>query len=425
MTTSFTTDELRAGTGERLAILLRGENRQPLYWPNLFATTQLRVRSLATNTIRRALQNIGFLYQWAETRNLDLDHLLVHGDFLSLSQVEQLANDLRYSRRYLVTERARQGRARLRSLEQIRKSKTPVRVAVGAGEAAVRITDAARYLEWHATRRIGLIAGAAEASHFRALYGAVISQLRELTPQSKLRDADTGRTGLLVVERTVLLEAIEPDSKSNPFRGEFQRLRNYLYISLLYYVGYRRGESLQLKVEDINVHGRIVKIHRSADDVDDLRLVQPRTKTLARSVPIPAHLAEELYDYVDQVWSKIPLPQRRHGYLWTTVDGTPLALSTVNDMFRRLRCKVRGLPPDLTPHTLRHDWNERFSEAIDVLSPDRRPGELKEAEIRRRMMGWSSDSTMAERYTRRYVREKAAEILEEMVRPPDKPRPPR
>ena len=221
MNTTFTTDELRAGTGERLAILLRGDDRQPLYWPNLFASTQLRARSLATNTIRRALQNVGFLYQWAESQNLDLDHLLVYGDFLSLPQVELLANDQRYSRRYLVTARTGQGRARVRSLEQVRKSKTPVRVAVGAAEAAVRITDAARYLEWHATRRVSLIADIAEASHFKVICGSVISQLRELTPQSKLRDADTGRTGLLVVERTILLGAIEPDSKSNPFRGEF------------------------------------------------------------------------------------------------------------------------------------------------------------------------------------------------------------
>jgi integrase len=189
----------------------------------------------------------------------------------------------------------------------------------------------------------------------------------------------------------------------------------------LYEYGCRRGESLQQKVEDFDLHSRLVKIHRSADDIDDPRKVQPRTKTLSRSVPISAQLAGELYDYIDRIWYRIPTARRRHGYLWTTVDGDPLALSTVNDMFRRLRENVEGLPPNLTPHTLRHDWNERFSEAIDALPPDRRPGEEKEQATRAHMMGWSANSEMPRIYTRRFVREKAGQIMEEMTRPPKKP----
>ncbi|MGD7250993.1 hypothetical protein ACQCRB_13970 [Ralstonia pseudosolanacearum] len=103
MTPIFTASELRASTGEHFAILLceHDGQRLPLYWPNLFASTQLRARSLATNTILLRLQSLGLLYQWATINEIDLDHELVHGDFLSLSQVELLASDLRYAKRYL------------------------------------------------------------------------------------------------------------------------------------------------------------------------------------------------------------------------------------------------------------------------------------------------------------------------------------
>ncbi|MGD7494976.1 hypothetical protein ACQCP4_06100, partial [Ralstonia pseudosolanacearum] len=115
------------------------------------------------------------------------------------------------------------------------------------------------------------------------------------------------------------------------------------------------------------------------------------------------------------IWSCFPILKRRHGFLWTTSNGVPLALSTVNDIFRRLRKKVPGLPSDLTPHALRHDWNERFSEKIDSLPAERKPGDAKEAQVRSHMMGWESNSNMAARYTKRFIQKKAAEIAEEMA----------
>lgn len=418
MTSTFTASELRASTGERFAISFRKDDelQLPQYWPNLFASTQLRARSLATNTILRVLRNLGLLYQWAAISEIDLDHALVHGDFLSLSQAELLANDLRYAKRYLVAKKVVPSCTPLVNLESVRRRKQdPLKYAVSAKEAANRIADVVRYLQWHAKRRVGLIANAQEALLFKALSDSVIAQLQDLKPVARASDADTARTGLLPAEREILLDVIKPDSPSNPFRNGFYRLRNYLYITLLYRVGHRRGESLQMKVEDIDVHGRLVRIHRSADDVDDPRTVQPRTKTLARTVPISAELAEELYDYIDGVWSRFPVSQRRHGYLWTNAGGDPIALSTVNNIFRHLRESVSGLPADLTPHVLRHDWNERFSEAVDALPPEKKPGDAKEASVRCQMMGWESNSSMAARYTQRFIKAKAAEIAEQMA----------
>lgn len=417
MTSTFIASQIRASTGEHLVILLREDDGlHPMYWPNLFASTQLRARSLATNTILRVLQSLGLLYQWAAINEIDLDHALVHGGFLSSTQVELLASDLRYRKRHLVATKATSSRAAATRLEPVRRRKPDsVRYIVSAKEAANRISDVARYLEWHAKRRLGLIANTQDALLFKVLSDSAIAQLRELKPVTRDGDADVPRTGLLPAERKILLEAIRPDSPNNPFRGGFHRHRNFLYLRLLYFVGHRRGESLQMKVEDLNVHSGYVRIHRSADDLDDPRSIQPRTKTLARTVPISPELAEELYDYIHDVWSKLPISQRRHGYLWTTSNGFPLALSTVNDMFVRLRRNVKGLPPNLSPHMLRHDWNERFSERIDALPPERKPGDAKEAMVRSHMMGWTSGSNMTERYTRRFIKSKAAEIAEQMA----------
>jgi hypothetical protein len=229
MTSNLKTAEFRASTGERFAILLGRDDGLPLYWPNLFSTTQLRSRSLATNTIGRALRNIALIYEWSHIKGIDLDHRLVHGSFLSLAETELLAHDLRLQKHILVSEDAKVRRLNLRNWESVRRKQGhPVRLVVSAGDACARFADVVRYLEWHAKRRISLMSQPVEASHFRTMTEAAIGHLRAVAPKKGVGDSDARRTGMLPAERALLLEAIEPNSASNPFRGNFQRLRNYL-----------------------------------------------------------------------------------------------------------------------------------------------------------------------------------------------------
>jgi integrase len=65
---------------------------------------------------------------------------------------------------------------------------------------------------------------------------------------------------------------------------------------------------------------------------------------------------------------------------------------------------VKGLPDKLTCHVLRHDWNERFSRAMD----DGGVAPARERQLRRYLQGWSSDSSAAV-YTQRHTRARANE----------------
>jgi integrase len=74
-------------------------------------------------------------------------------------------------------------------------------------------------------------------------------------------------------------------------------------------------------------------------------------------------------------------------------------------MFVELRRKVTGLPEELSPHVLRHTWNDRFSEFMDQsgATPE------EEEKMRKQQMGWSDRSKMAATYTRRHTRRKTNE----------------
>ena len=87
-----------------------------------------------------------------------------------------------------------------------------------------------------------------------------------------------------------------------------------------------------------------------------------------------------------------------------------MSLACLNKIFKILRLNCEALPDDLSPHTLRHTWNELFSDAVDKhgVSPE------LEQKIRSRMMGWSETSGMAKVYNQRHIRKKATEVSLEM-----------
>jgi integrase len=80
-------------------------------------------------------------------------------------------------------------------------------------------------------------------------------------------------------------------------------------------------------------------------------------------------------------------------------------LSALNKVFVVLRRKCPDLPDDLSPHVIRHTWNDHFSEIMDR----RRVSEETEKKMRSRLMGWSETSGTAAAYTRRHVQRKARE----------------
>tara|TARA_R110002074_G_scaffold67567_2_gene158917 strand:+ start:5507 stop:5890 length:384 start_codon:yes stop_codon:yes gene_type:complete len=97
---------------------------------------------------------------------------------------------------------------------------------------------------------------------------------------------------------------------------------------------------------------------------------------------------------------------RKHDFLFVAESGAPLSMSGLAKIFKVLRANIPDLPADLTPHLLRHTWNDRFSEEMD----QNKVPEETERKARSYLMGWSETSGTAAVYTRRHVREKAKRV---------------
>ncbi|WP_413770699.1 tyrosine-type recombinase/integrase [Xenorhabdus bovienii] len=87
-------------------------------------------------------------------------------------------------------------------------------------------------------------------------------------------------------------------------------------------MGIRRGELLNLRVDDIDFIANEVRIVRRADSSVDSRVYQPLVKTEERILPISDRLAEILCEYVTGLRSAFPRA-RKHPYLFVTHKQGP------------------------------------------------------------------------------------------------------
>lgn len=128
---------------------------------------------------------------------------------------------------------------------------------------------------------------------------------------------------------------------------------DYLLTKILFFCGFRVGEALALKVEDIDLENRIVDMsHILAPDADGevKRFTRAKTKNGIRKVPITAEMAEEIAKRIDGEMLS-PSDYVFHGIK----PGKPLDRSAYA---RRLAhyCKAAGVPV-ISPHAARHTFS--------------------------------------------------------------------
>jgi integrase len=344
--------------------------------------------------------------EWAGANGFSLEARMATGVGLDLREIEGLSHALRAaqvpkpgekSERCNVVPFARSGKQALRRLPRY-----PNQI-LAPQTGANRVRFVAGYLEWL-------------ASHNRAT-GAqdrLRDTVRFLNARAK---ATTHRTpepkkGLAPEQRERLFAVIEPSSPQNPFKNEAVRYRNLAVVTCLDESGMRRGELVGLKIPDIDFRKLTISIHRRPPDPQDPRRERPKTKTNARAVPMRPELADILFDYIS-VWRRAEPGARMHGYLFVSHGGTrpgaPLSPRSLGKTFDALQ-HVLGF--NLHPHMLRPTWNDRFSATIDRKA--RHGGQTPEASeerIRNFLMGWSPNSKMAARYSRRHVERAARDAL--------------
>ncbi len=396
--TSFT-------NGERMPFLVQASTGLPIQSVSYWTTAERRAADIQANTIANELRSLVYLFLWADLRKVDIPDRLQRGEFLSLTEIVDLVNLCGRFIEDILSE--------FESLvPKVRPLRRAKRRAVKSGEKRNRLTAIYSYLQFTSAGFLSeLQAWPARWDHYNAVRKECLGRLkgyRDAIVSARTSSMD-GREGLVRTALIRMRDVIHPKHPDNPFRPSV-RFRNYLLIRLLLELGIRRGELCGIKIHDCVFGSEVfIQIHRRPDDPDDDRKTKAATKTLARELAVGGGLASLLHEWAVQHRPKLPVA-REHDFLIVRLpDGEKMTLDNVNKIFRRLRQCVSGLPSDLSPHVLRHTWNDLFSDTMD------RNRVLPEEEEKLRMhnMGWSSAQS-AKFYHKRTVKRRSNSALKDM-----------
>jgi integrase len=379
--------------GERLIVLV-DESGMPLFYPALYVTVHMRGRSLAVNTIQNALNAIKALYAWQSYYSHDIESSFSRGELLQAHDVHSLRD---FMQRPLRSDNG----GKIVSI-----SGRPA--IVSTSNQYARMSVVADYL--------GFLAGQLQRSsaHSSESTQRMVAQIKANRPRKSTKsNVDRDEKHLDDVLLDALEDALKPGSANNPAHEYAVQVRNALMFSILRVTGLRRGELLNLKVEDIDFAKNTLKVVRRADVNDDARAYQPVAKTRERTFPLLPELADQIRGYVLGQRNKVR-GAKKHGYLFVThksgaSQGGALSNAAFGKFMGELRHIVEGCN-GIHAHSLRHHWNYSFSkicEGIDM-SPER------EEKIRSYLMGWSESSGTAATYNLRHIKEQAGKAVLEL-----------
>lgn len=381
-TTSFVLD-----SGERYCLVIDQLNGLPLYHPNLFITTQLRNKSDSFSTMISAANNLVVFLKFLIDRGINFEERIMSRIFLTINEID----DLRDYTQLKISSLSR----------KIPKNKRSMEALVSPITHYMRLTTIADYCGWYANHLIRQ-PNLNESMQIKRLE----SQIKSRRPAKKGRNNRQDKS-LDDAQLEVLFEVIRIDSDFNPFSKDVQR-RNRLIILLLYHLGLRGGELLNLRIQDIDFSKKILRVVRRADEKSDPRVFEPNAKTLERIIPLGDVLVKELHDYITLDRRKIKNAKKNDFLFITHKSGPTVGLPITKSGYYKVINVVRSVSPDLymlTGHKLRHTWNRKFSERMDSL--DNVPSEEKQEQMRSFLMGWKPGSKTAAHYNRRYTEEQA------------------
>ncbi|WP_223534842.1 tyrosine-type recombinase/integrase [Pseudomonas sp. GL-B-16] len=383
---------IKSEAGERFALLVDDEG-VPLYYPTLYVSVYMRGRSLAVNTIQNALHAIKALYACQAYFNVNYELRFSNGELLQAHEVHSLRD---FMQRPLANESGKK-------IIPITRPKS-----VSTENQYARLSVIAEYLGFLATQ---LLPPSTESS---AKITAMIEQIKANRPI--ISNKSKGDRDEIYLDDAILdaiEKALQPGSPENPAHDYSVQLRNALMFMLLRATGLRRGELLNLKVEDIDFTKNILRVIRRPDSKGDARTYQPVAKTRERAFPLIPELVEKIHEYVVKHRNKVP-NAKKHGYIFVThkagrFQGNPLSNAWFGKFIGELKGVVEGAGL-IHAHSLRHHWNYSFSKTCETKGI----ASEREEKLRSYLMGWSETSGTAATYNRRHVKEQAREAVLEL-----------
>ena len=405
------------GEGERVP-MLHDERGLSLFYPTLFATSQLRNAGAAVNTIRNKLSDLVVLMRWEQEQGRDLVAEFRGGRFLTVADVVSLRDFAKLDMRQwqLDGEKAKTPNDAVVDFIEAKVALKPSQAAIGGQQHFNRLSTFADYLEFTAS----VVTRHQNSPKVAQEIARMARAIRKHRPRGLAKQLDEDRDlrspPSELVARFMAIGA-EGDPR-NPFRQPDVQIRNAILFGLARLTGMRRGELLSLRIDQLDFgHEPHVWVRRNQDDPNDSRRNQPVAKTKERLLPLPDSLANQIERYVFKVRANIA-PARRHPYLFVSHHkndgwGKPLSISGLNQMFVRMR-RVDAAFEAIHVHAFRHHFNYELSVSIDehnaksrgaTGAPHSEPiSEARELDVRAFLNGHRSKASGAA-YNRRHIRE--------------------
>lgn len=326
---------LHESGGELLPILLDDEG-MPIPLPNEFILSK---RASSSNTLVRNLRELKLFYQWMQIHKIDLHERLIYKK--PFTEAEIVGSLVEY----------------LRKDHEI-KHRT-IKIAVRPDTFNQRLITIKQFLNWYIETYIGTLPFTSDHYQYYVEYK---KRLISLLDRCSITSPPTNRTlskGLTDNEQSNLIKLIKPKKgNKNPIEH-----RNYIMVMLMLSFGFRPGEVLSLRVEDIQLGGiSSIRVHRRPPDSRDIRRPRPQIKRNGRVLAINDKSLAIALDLYITTWREM-LDERNQtdiewDYLILNKEGTPLSHASVTQYFQILRKKhSKVLPPNFSPKSLRHTFS--------------------------------------------------------------------
>ncbi|WP_434256278.1 tyrosine-type recombinase/integrase [Enterobacter hormaechei] len=376
---SICVDSFMFENGERYCHIVNKNTGEPLYYPNLYITTQVRNRSESISTMKVIAGSISLLYRFFMRKNINIDERIQKKLFLAPHEIEDLIEFTSLNFRD-----GGDGNFRILNVKKPTKY--------------FRITTVANYLEWLCKI---LLSHAGQENTIKEVM-AFINNIKRKRPRNNDKYNMEIEKSLNKAQLDSLFSILSPGGNLNPFKEKVQKRNNLIFL-LFHCFGLRAGELLNLRIGDIDFAESTIAIRRRANDKTDSRVYQPLVKTCERKLIADTKLIYEISDYILNDRRKIK-NSNKHDFLFITykegkTQGQPLSFSSYHKIVSIVRQSSSHLS-GLTGHKLRHTWNYEFSKAIDK---NQEISDEKEQQIRSYLMGWRPGSETSIIYNRRHV----------------------
>ena len=137
------------------------------------------------------------------------------------------------------------------------------------------------------------------------------------------------------------------------------------FVTILYYCGLRRGETLALTINDIDFVNNTLSVNKAVYFDVNTPVIKDTKNGIHRIVPLPNEAILTLKPYC----------KGKTNYLFHMSDGRIMTKSSLDKMWKRIINKINDVAQqattDLTPHIFRHNYCATLCGQIPTISINR------------------------------------------------------